>query len=655
MQYFSKIYGKSQKDAYFRNNKLAANTYCKKLSMPVLKRKYKNFILFSCSTVIIYGIYVLFYGWLLQKGLTMAVDAAASFIIIGISLLFSIYCKSIPASRLSAIFSGLVFIWSALLLVRDFTSVNIPVVFGMSPQTAFCFLCLSACFFFIKVRKYRRIIQGTLHFVTLVASIALIGHWLNIPEFYKMTFIPMALYSSIGFILMSVAASFINHDTGITGLFTGNLIGNIMARRLFIKIFIVILAAGYIRIIAHRNSWIHPEISIALLTVVFSIICLLLIWRTSVKLNNIHVKRKMAEENFRIAVEAAPYALVISDRGGTIITVNDHTRQLYGYKKGELIGNNAKVLIPEKLHEQYDVKRKDFYSSPSVFKLGQDYDICAQRKDGSEFPVEITLTPVKTSIDTFVLATIIDITQRRHQENVIKNQLIELQLKNEELEQFNYISSHDLQEPLRTMSNYIHMLKEDYPGQMSEEIQEHLHTMGHTIDRMSHVVKSLLNFGKLGRNKKLVLTDCNILVDNVIADLGNLIKSTGAKIEVMCEFPVLYAYETELRQLFQNLVSNAIKFRKPDVAPEIKIGCKAGRGYFEFFVSDNGIGIDPKHSDKIFHIFHRLNSDTAYEGHGIGLANCKKITEMHGGRIWVESEPGKGSTFKFQILTLNHE
>lgn len=222
------------------------------------------------------------------------------------------------------------------------------------------------------------------------------------------------------------------------------------------------------------------------------------------------------------------------------------------------------------------------------------------------------------------------------------------------MEQFTYIASHDLQEPLRTVLNYIQLLEEDYPEQINDEIAEHLKEMKSAVDRMGTLVRYLLDYGKLGQNKELVQTDTGKVIKDVLADLSTLIKNEGATIEVSKDMPVLDAYATELRQLFQNLINNAIKFRRKDIPPIIKIECDRKEEYYEFAISDNGIGISPKHFQRIFLMFQRLNKHEDFSGYGVGLANCKKIVELHGGTIWVESEIDKGSIFKFTISTMGN-
>ena len=228
---------------------------------------------------------------------------------------------------------------------------------------------------------------------------------------------------------------------------------------------------------------------------------------------------------------------------------------------------------------------------------------------------------------------------------------IELAVANKELEQFAYIASHDLQEPLRTVANYMKVFEEEYEGLLDGNAHKYLHSVNNATNRMSMLIKSLLDFSRLGRNSTLAKVDCKKIINEVMADLETMIKASGAVIEVT-EMPELNVYETEMRQVFQNLIINAIKFQEKDTRPEIKISAEKINEEWKFSVSDNGIGIAPEYFERVFNIFQRLHSKEEYKGSGIGLANCKKIIQLHKGDIWVQSKPGQGSTFFFTISNL---
>ena len=230
----------------------------------------------------------------------------------------------------------------------------------------------------------------------------------------------------------------------------------------------------------------------------------------------------------------------------------------------------------------------------------------------------------------------------------VQQRTAELEHKNRELERFAYIASHDLQEPLRTISNYIAVIQEDFENDLGEDIGNYLQTISKSTERMKVLIVALLEFSRLGTNTKPIEVDSKRLVVEVIDDLQHSIQSTNTKVKVD-NLPILNAFETELRQVFQNLITNAIKFGKEDVAPEINIGYLELEDFHQFSISDNGIGIASKDIERIFQIFHKLHLNKRYEGYGIGLANTRKIVELHGGSIWVESEVGKGSTFNFTI------
>ncbi|AOP35982.1 PAS domain-containing sensor histidine kinase [Leptospira tipperaryensis] len=361
-------------------------------------------------------------------------------------------------------------------------------------------------------------------------------------------------------------------------------------------------------------------------------------------------QRKKAEERFRLVVESAPNAMILVSHEGTISLVNNQTEKLFGYDREELIGQKLEILLPDRFRGEHPDHRDRFFAEPSVRSMGAGRDLFALRKNGTEIQVEIGLNPIDTDEGPMVLASIIDITQRKIQETTLirKN---ELEAKNKELEQFAYLASHDLQEPLRTVSNYIQILQEDYANTLDSTAHKHLKTINFATKRMSALVKALLMYSRIGRDRKLIRVDCNTLFEEVRADLESLILQSGAKI-TKDELPSLQVYEVEFRQLLQNLIANAIKFRKERTAPEIQIRVSQQGDLWQFSIQDNGIGIDSKYFDRIFFIFQRLHHDSEYEGYGIGLANCKKIVELHGGKIWIESTQNLGSTFYFTIPNL---
>lgn len=230
----------------------------------------------------------------------------------------------------------------------------------------------------------------------------------------------------------------------------------------------------------------------------------------------------------------------------------------------------------------------------------------------------------------------------------------ELEKKNKELEQFAYVASHDLREPLRTITSFIDLLQNQYKGKLDEKADKYLNFIISAAERMKVLINDLLEYSRIGRKKDGARIECNELVRQVLNDLHVAICETKAEIRTT-DLPVIYAYPTEMKQLFQNLISNAMKFRKKDTKPEIHISAENLNDHWQFRVQDNGIGIDPKHRERIFVIFQRLHTRDEYEGSGIGLSNCRKIVELHGGKIWVESTPGAGSSFYFTIKKTNED
>jgi signal transduction histidine kinase len=244
-------------------------------------------------------------------------------------------------------------------------------------------------------------------------------------------------------------------------------------------------------------------------------------------------------------------------------------------------------------------------------------------------------------------ANFLAITKLEQAHDDLLKQTLELKSKNEDLQQFAYASSHDLQEPLRTISNFVTILNKKLEGQLTEEYKQYLGIVLQSTDRMKNLIHAILEYSRIGRNKQLERIDCNELLQAVIVDLDYSIQQSNGTVTVGT-LPVIYGYKSELASLFQNLISNALKFRRAGVPPVVQISVGVNKDGYLFCVRDNGIGIDPKYADKIFQLFSRLHNKEEYEGTGIGLTHGKKIVELHGGRIWLES-CDVGTTFCFSI------
>lgn len=371
---------------------------------------------------------------------------------------------------------------------------------------------------------------------------------------------------------------------------------------------------------------------------------------------------KKSEERFSSLVGSATDAIITADEIGNILSWNFAAERIFGWKAEELLGKPLSTIMPEKFRELHKAGMHRYSTTHKARVIGKTVELEGQRKDGTHFPIELSLGTWRMGEKPYFCGIIRDITARKKLEYElemankdlelkVQQRTQELETKNKELEQFVYIASHDLQEPLRSVSNFSGLLKEHFKDQMGERAEQYHKFISDATGRMSDLIKGLLDYSRLGKNNGPVLVDCNRLVLDVQEDLSAVIDEKEAVLEVG-DLPELKGYEMELRLLFQNLISNAIKFSKPSLPPEIYIAASRHNSHWQFSISDNGIGIDPKYHYKIFQIFQRLHTNDAYQGTGIGLAHCKKIVELHCGKIWVDARPGEGSTFYFTLKAL---
>jgi PAS domain S-box-containing protein len=357
---------------------------------------------------------------------------------------------------------------------------------------------------------------------------------------------------------------------------------------------------------------------------------------------------RLSEERFRTLVEQLADGLVVVDERGSIEMVNLAAERMFGYTRDELHGQAVEVLLPEQLRPAHARHRGGYMKEPAPRTMGKGMDLHGRRKDGSEFPLAISLSPLEIEGGALVAAAFTDMTERKAAEDHLRMALDELTRSNSELEQFAYVASHDLQEPLRMVSNYTQLLGRRYGDKLDDAAREFIDYAVDGATRMQQLINDLLAFSRVGtRGREFTPTDGDAVLERTLVSLSPAIQEAGATV-THDPLPTVEADDVQLGQVFQNLIVNAIKFRNA-APPKVHVSAKRQGENWVFSVADNGIGIDPEYAERVFVIFQRLHGREEYPGTGIGLAVCKKVVERHGGRIWAEAAPGGGSVFSFTM------
>jgi PAS domain S-box-containing protein len=369
-------------------------------------------------------------------------------------------------------------------------------------------------------------------------------------------------------------------------------------------------------------------------------------------------------ERYKLLVEQVKdYAIFMLDEGGHVISWNAGARSIKGYTAEEIIGRHFSSFYPQ---EDIDNGKPEM-ELRVVREVGKFEDEGWRvRKDGTRFWANVIITAVYNDQEQLIGFSKVtrDLTERRMSERALAeseeryrslsiqlNKTVqELAAANEELEQFNSIVSHDLQEPLRTTYSYLLLLQKKMEGgEVMPELQTYIQKAIQSTTRMRELIVNLLNYALLATEEKtFVQVPASDIVAESLLNLKHSVEETSAVVNVQLEAPIIRGNRIRLVQLLQNLVSNALKFRGGKT-PEITISNRELADHYQFSVRDNGIGISKDHIDKVFEVFKRLHTNKEYPGTGIGLSICKKIVEFHSGRIWLESSLGEGTVFHFTI------
>jgi PAS domain S-box-containing protein len=349
--------------------------------------------------------------------------------------------------------------------------------------------------------------------------------------------------------------------------------------------------------------------------------------------------------HFEAIVQSSEDAILTKDRNAVITSWNPAAAALYGYSAEEAIGQPVSILIPEhRAGEERDILEHAM-SGARV----EHYETERVRKDGRRIQVSLTISPIRDADGKVARAGVVarDVSERIRAQRERERMAMELERSNEELEQFAYVASHDLNEPLRVISGFVQLLQRRYEGRLDEQADRFIGAAVDGIERMQAMIDALLEYSRVGRvgvGSKEV--DCDRAVQHARLSLDRLIHERDAELHVGT-LPKITGEPVLIDQLFQNLISNAVKYGSPE-HPRVDVSAEQVNGNWRFSVEDNGGGVDPRHAERVFEMFKRLHGrDEA--GTGIGLAICRRIVEKHGGEIWVESRDDGGSAFRFTL------
>lgn len=655
----------------------------KKLNEKTISRLKRYSEMLSILIAIIGFIMIL--GWIFNISMfespgpnfsTVKSDLALCFVLIGISLwLLQTRIINKRKQQIAYLLAGIVILIGILTIIEYIFSLNLGIdqlLFikdpgapnSLSPNRMEFIAALNislvgtSILLLGKRMKKHRPAQYLGIIVGILSLMAFMGYIYHISSHYvEYNYTETAIYAAILFMMVSSSVLFARPDKGLMQLLTGTGLGSNFAWRLIPSAIAISLLVGYFHLIGQQDGFYDTPFETTALVISMIIILLVVIWINVNSLNKIDYKHRETAENVkRLAsiVESSDDAIISNTLNSIISSWNRGAEKIYGYSAQEMIGKHVSTLMTPPEFEKVSKFVEEVKRGNSV----PPYEAKRLRKDGTEIDISVTMSPIKNYEGKVAEISVIakDISKRKKAEEQLRDTITELKRSNDELQQFAYITSHDLQEPLRTIASFTQIMEKRYKNRLDSDADEYIDFIVDAAVRMKEMIQGLLYYSRVGtKGGEFKLTDTEEALKNAISNLQLTIKENNAEINYD-KLPIIMADKGQLIQLFQNLIENAIKFRKPDISPKIYISARKDpqKNEYIFSVSDNGIGMEPQYTDKIFEVFKRLHTMDEYRGAGIGLAISKRILDRHGGHIWVESELGKGSTFYFNININDH-
>lgn len=400
--------------------------------------------------------------------------------------------------------------------------------------------------------------------------------------------------------------------------------------------------SGLVKFLTAAVSW---ATVLALIPVLPKALALPSLGRANADLQQALQAVRESEQRLRHVIGAAPNGMIIVDAQGKIVSTNPACEAIFGYPPQELVGRPIEDLVPPRHRGAHPAVREAFQRQPETRAMGRGRDLFGLRRDGSEIPVEIGLNPIESEdSNVLVLASIVDITERKRSEQMLARYTADLERSNRELDEFAYVASHDLRSPLEGIASLAAWIDEDSGDQLPESSRRHLGQIQQRVHRLQTLLDDLLHFSRAGRRETaLEAVDSGGLIRDVISILN---PPASFRIEVGEAMPVLETFRTPLQHVLQNLIGNALKHHDRENGL-IRVNAVQEGKWCTFTVVDDGPGIDPAFHDRIFMMFETLRPRDDVEGSGMGLAIIRKLVETCGGQITVDSELGKGARFTF--------